>query len=164
MMTRPEEELVITKTRYTNYGNLKGQPSTHEPEFIEAFHRQKRGAAVADELTELKELEAELLAEDEFSLNAFQVERLAFLQGYADEAAAFAPSDAITLQGEEIEVVEIDTISGPRSVMIDQIDEFYDLGVVIILDTEPAQEAAGIGEEPVTGLTIEAAPEDEEDV
>ena len=108
-----------TRRRFTNYG-AEGQPSTHDPAFRVAFKRQRRAAGAAETL----EAGEEGLDADE--LKRYR-RRLADLGAAVNAGELYADADAETLASEEFDVVEIVTISGPRRVWADSIDEYADV-------------------------------------
>ena len=118
-----------TRRRYVNYGRGEGNIPTHDPVFRAAFKRQKQAAAAAAELEAgtTPELDgyAEKFDAPERAAQLFErrkAEKVAFVaEGEAH------PEDAETLAYVDVEVVEIDTISGSRRVWADRVDEYDDV-------------------------------------
>lgn len=103
-----------TETR-RRFINVK---TTHDDDFFAAFKRQRRAAAARDELAKL---------EDEAGLEPAEARRL--LKRAPDlirlvEAGDAFPEDAEILETEDVEVVTIETVSGPRRVFVDRVDTY----------------------------------------
>ena len=116
-----------TRRRYVNYGRGEGNIPTHDPVFRVAFKRQKQAAAAA------AELEAGTTPELDGYAEKFDAPRAAalFERRRAEKVAFVAegeahPEDAETLAYVDVEVVEVDTISGPRRVWADRVDDYDD--------------------------------------
>lgn len=117
---------IETRGRYVNYGLGEGQKPTHDETFRVAFKRQKQAAAAAAELETgtTPELDGyiEKFEAPEQAAKLFErrrAEKVAFVA----EGEAY-PEDAEILASVDVEVVDIDTISGPRRVWADRVNEY----------------------------------------
>ncbi len=125
-----------TRKRWTNFGLGRGVPSTHEDEFRDAFKRQKRAAAGEVDLTVLADVDVDSLSK---YAKAKHFEKIALSQANITEAMAH-PEDAETLAYEDIEVVGVETVSGPRTIWIDSVEEWTALGVIVDDDDNEGEE------------------------
>jgi len=108
-----------TRRRFVNYGG-PDQPSTHDSEFRAAFKRQRRAAGAA-----------ETIAAGEEGLDADELKRyrrrVPELLDAVKEGEDHGDADGVTLESVDAEVVEIETISGPRRVWADAVDDYADV-------------------------------------
>lgn len=126
---------MATRKRFNyapNTGQRKpgdGSPTTHDPAFQEAAKRQRRGAEAAAELEAGTSEHLEAYA-DRFggaAADSLAAKNNAAKFAAVAEALAHADADAAILAYEEVEVVEIDTVSGPRLVWADRVGEYDDV-------------------------------------
>ena len=123
---------MATRTRYVHFGSGPDQPSTHDAAFREAYKRQYRGAQAAAELDAGSSPMLDSYRE-RFGDEAADklTKKLAKLKGeLVVEAEEYAKADAAVLESEEVEVVELDTVSGPRLVWVDSVAAYEYAGVV----------------------------------
>ncbi len=124
---------MATRTRYLDYGSGDDQPSTHDEAFRAAFKRQYRGASAAAELdsgtSDMLDSYAERFGDDAAAKLAAKL--AGGKHAVVAEAEAYAKADAKTLASEEVEVVEIETISGPRLVWADSVATYRYAGVLV---------------------------------
>lgn len=123
---------MATKTRYLKFGSGPDQPSTHDAAFRVAYKRQYRGAQAAAELETGSSDMLDSYAERFGAKAAAKLEsKLAAGKGeLVAEANAHAKADEKLLASEEVEVVEIETVSGPRLVWIDSVGAYEYAGVI----------------------------------
>ncbi len=118
---------MATRKRWTNFGTGRDRTPTHDDTFRNAFKRQKRAAAGEVDLVVLAEVDVESLSSYGKKQHAAKI---ALSLDNIEEADAHS-EDATTLEFIEVEVVEINTVSGLRRVWIDKLDAWKALGVVI---------------------------------
>lgn len=125
---------MATRTRYVNFGGLSAdQPPTHDEAFIAAFKRQYRGAQAA---AELDSGSSDMLDSygDRFGADAAAklAAKLAAAKGeLVADAKVHEKDDARILESVEVEVVEVDTVSGPRVVWEDAVAQYEARGVLV---------------------------------
>ena len=124
---------MATRTRYVNFGGDGDQPPTHDEAFIAAFKRQYRGAQAAAELdsgsSDMLDSYGERFGEDAAAKLAA---KLAASKGeLVADAKAHEKDDAEILESVDVEVVEVDTVTGPRLVWEDAVAQYEARGVLV---------------------------------
>ena len=125
-----------TRKRWVNFGLGRGVPATHEDEFRDAFKRQKRAAAGEADLAAAAEMDVNSLSK---YAKAKHFEKIALSQANIANAHD-PPEDANILEFEEVEVIEVQTVSGPRHIWADSLDEWMALGVIVEDEVEGEDE------------------------
>lgn len=110
-----------TRRRFANYGG-PSQPDTHEDDFREAFKRQRRSVAAA---AELQKLDEEITDEADVRARLRLIERRKYLLVLTAKGEENAAEDAeILLEADPVEVLDVETISGPRRITVDRVDQY----------------------------------------
>ncbi len=117
---------MATRKRWINFGTGRGVPSTHEDEFRDAFKRQKRAAAGEVDLAAMATVDVDTLSK---YARAKHYEKIALSQANIAEVNSH-PEDVEILDFEEVEVIEVQTVSGSRLIWADTLDEWTALGVI----------------------------------
>ena len=133
-----------TRRRFANYGG-PDQPDTHEDEFRDAFKRQRRAA---DAVAALPVLDEEIASETDVRTLQALARRRIYLVRMIAKGEESADEDAETLRElDPVEVVEVETVSGPRRITADRAAQYESvLGVeedVAIDEAADEQEVEG---------------------